>query len=103
MQIWSALWRINVLFRRKTGLQIFSKQRPTEVRPPYPQLLPNHSGAAISHENIQSPLRLFRISKISGFQHLAIVPYHLIDIDRIVLALVGTVVIDTTDILVLVG
>lgn len=97
MHIWSALWRINVLFRRKTGLQVFSKQRPTEVRPPYPR------GAAISHENIQSPLRLFRISKVSGFQHLAIVPNHLIDIDRIVLALVGTVVIDTTDILVLVG
>jgi hypothetical protein len=70
MHIWSALWRINVLFRRKTGLQIFSKQRPTEVRPPYPR------GAAISHENIQSPLRLFRISKVSGFQHLAIVPNH---------------------------
>ena len=67
------------------------------------QLLPTNRGAAISHEIIQSPLRLFRISKVSGIQHLAFVPYHLIDIDRIVLAVVGAVVIDTTDILVLVG
>ena len=67
------------------------------------QLLLTHRGAAISHENIQSPLRSFRIRKVSGLQHLAIVPYHFIDIDRIVLALVGAVVINTTDIFVLVG
>lgn len=67
------------------------------------QLLLTHRGAAIRHEIIQSPLRLFRINKVSGIQHLAIVPYHLIDSDRIVLAIIGAVVIDTTDILVLVG
>ena len=67
------------------------------------QLLLTHRGAAISHEIIQSPLCLFRIRKVSGIQHLAIVPYHLIDSDWIVFAVVGAVVIDTTDILVLVG
>ena len=78
------------------------KSLPFDRYSPPTQLLPAHRGPAISHEIIQSPLRLFRARKITGFQHLAFVPYHLIDIDRIVFAVVGAVVIDTTDIPVLV-
>jgi len=66
-------------------------------------LLLTHRRATISHQVIQRRLRLLRLSKIFGFQHLASVPYHLIDIDRIVSALLWAVVIDTTDILVLPG
>ena len=43
------------------------------------------------------------MNKIPGFQHLAFVPYHLVDVDRIGFALVRAVEIDTTDILVLPG
>ena len=44
----------------------------------------------------------FRIAEVAWLQHLALVPDHLIDIDRIILAVVGTVEIDATDIFVLV-
>lgn len=54
-------------------------------------------GAAIRHEIIQCPLCLFRINKIPGLQHLAFVPHHLIDVDRIVSAVFGAVVINPTD------
>ena len=66
-------------------------------------LLLTHRRAAISHQIIKRPLRLLRLGNIFGFKHLASVPYHLIDIDRVVPAFVGSVVIDTTDILVLLG
>jgi hypothetical protein len=65
-------------------------------------LLLFYRGAAIGHEIIQGSLRLFQVKKIPRLQHLASVAYHLIDFDRIVPAVIGAVVIDTTDILVLV-
>jgi hypothetical protein len=67
------------------------------------RLLAAHRRAAICHEIIQRPLRLVRVGKIPDFEHFAFVSYHLIDIDRVVLAVVRTIVIDTTDKLVLIG
>ena len=57
---------------------------------------------AIGHENIQVLLCFLRVRKVAGFQHLAPVPDHLIDIDRIDLAVVGALDINFADIFVLV-
>jgi len=65
-------------------------------------VLPGHRWAAISHDCIQPSLRLFRVIKIPCFEHFAFIPDHLIDIDRIVPAVLWTVVIDAADVLVLV-
>ena len=67
------------------------------------QLRLTHRRPAIGHEIVQSPLRMFWVQQIARFQHLAFVPHHLSDIDRIVPAVIGTVVVDTTDILALIG
>lgn len=60
-------------------------------------------GAAISHEIIQRFLRLFRVGNIPGFQHFALISYHFVDSDRIVPAVIGAVVIDAANVLVLLG
>ena len=61
--------------------------------------LPGDRWAAVSHELIQLPLRLFPVIRISDFQHLAFVSDHVVDCDGVVPAVIRTVVIDTTDIL----
>ncbi len=47
--------------------------------------------AAIDHEIIQDSLRLFQVSEILVFQHLEFVSHHLLDLDRIVSAVVWAV------------
>jgi len=63
-------------------------------------LVAAHRRTTIGHENVQSLLRLFRIGKVPGLQHLAFVPQHLIDRDGIMLAVVRTIVIDTANVFV---
>ena len=60
-------------------------------------------GPAISHEIIQGLLRQLRFDQVLRFQHFALILYHLLDSDRVIFAVVRTVVIDVANILVLIG
>ena len=58
---------------------------------------------AIRHEPVQCYLRLFWPAKIAGLKHLAIILDHLLDIDRVMLAVVRAIVIDAADVFILPG
>jgi len=52
----------------------------------------------IRHEAIELPLRLFRIIKVPSIEHLAFVPEHFLDSDRVVPEIIRAIMIDTTDV-----
>lgn len=62
-----------------------------------------HRRSAIRHKPVQRYLCLFWPAKVMSFKHLAIILDHLLDIDRVVFAVVRTVVIDAADVFILPG
>jgi hypothetical protein len=65
-------------------------------------LRPAKRRAAIRHELVHGPLRLFRIAEVASFEHFAAVAYHLFDSDWIVLALIRPVEVNTAGVFFLV-
>ena len=67
------------------------------------QPLPAHGRAAIGHDIVQRSLRPLRVVQVSGLQHFAFIPYHLLDANGVVSAVFRAVAVDAADIPVLSG
>lgn len=62
-----------------------------------------HRRSAVGHKPVQRDLRLYWPAQVMSLEHLTVILDHLLDIHRVVFAVVGTVVVDAADVLILPG
>lgn len=57
------------------------------------------SGSAVTHDDVQSLLRIDLVTKIFTFQHLALICDHLSDMSRVVTTIFRTIMVDLAHVL----